>query len=161
MVERPAVNASPLILLTRADLLSLLQVAGERLVVPEPVAREIERHGTEDVTARAIRTTPWLERVEAPKTPSVVEAWDLGEGESSVLAWAHARPGTLAVIDDLAARRCAASFQIPVRGTLGLVLVAKQRGLVPAARPLIGRLREAGLFLSQRVVDDSLALVGE
>ena len=58
--------------------------------MPEPVAREIERHGPEDVTARAIRTTPWLERVEAPKTPSVVEAWDLGEGESSVLAWAHA-----------------------------------------------------------------------
>jgi predicted nucleic acid-binding protein len=136
-------------------------VAGERVVVPAPVAREIERRGSSDVTVRAIRTTPWLERVEAPRAPSLVEAWDLGEGESGVLAWAHAHPGTLAIIDDLAARRCAASLQIPVRGTLGLVLVAKQRGLVPAARPLLDRLRAAGLFLSQRVINDSLALVGE
>lgn len=161
MAERPAVNASPLILLARAGLLEFLQLASTRVVVPEAVAREIERRGPEDVTVIAIRTTPWLERVRAPKTPSSVEAWDLGEGESSVLAWAYAYPGTVAVIDDLAARRCAESLEIPVRGTLGLVLTAKRRGLIPAARPVLERLRAAGLFLSQGVANEALAGVGE
>ena len=43
-----------------------------------------------------------------------------------MLAWAHAHPGAEAIIDDLAGRRCAAAFSIPVRGTLGLALIAKQ-----------------------------------
>jgi predicted nucleic acid-binding protein len=161
LAERPAVNASPLILLARAGLLELLQLASAKVVVPEAVAREIERRGPGDVTSNALARTRWLERVAPPPVPAVIQAWDLGEGESSVLAWAHAQPGTLAIIDDLAARRCAASLQIPVRGTLGLVLVAKQRGVIPAARPTIDKLRSAGLYLSDRVLRDALRLVGE
>jgi predicted nucleic acid-binding protein len=85
----------------------------------------------------------------------------LGQGESAVLAWAHSHQGCEAIIDDLAARRCAATLGIPVRGTLGLVLLAKQRNRVALARPLVHALREAGMYLSDRVVDRALALVGE
>lgn len=38
------------------------------------------------------------------------------------LAGAHV--GSQAIIDDLEGRLCAAAFNIPARGTLGLVLVA-------------------------------------
>jgi len=78
-----------------------------------------------------------------------------------VLAWAHARPGTLAILDDLAARRCAATLRIPVRGTLGLVLAAKRRGRIPAARPVLESLRASGMYLSDPVLNKALALVGE
>jgi predicted nucleic acid-binding protein len=44
--------------------------------------------------------------------------------------WAHTHEDSEAIIDDLAGRRCAAAFNIPVRGTLGLVLTAKQRGRI-------------------------------
>lgn len=50
---------------------------------------------------------------------------------------------------------------IPVRGTLGLVLAAKQRGDIPAARPILEKLRQSGMYLSDRVVNEALALVGE
>lgn len=78
-----------------------------------------------------------------------------------MLAWAQANPGTDVIIDDLAARRCAAALGIPVRGTLGLVLIAKQRGYVQAARPVLLQLRQAGMYLSDRVMDQALKLVGE
>ena len=78
-----------------------------------------------------------------------------------MLAWAHAVPGTLAILDDLAARRCAATLTIPVRGTLGLVLAAKQRGRIPAARPVLESLRASGMYLSDPVLNKALALVGE
>ena len=81
---------------------------------------------------------------QTPAVPAQIQAWGLGPGESSVLAWAHAHAGTEAIIDDLAGRRCAAAFNIPVRGTLGLVLIAKQRGRVPSARRLLEQLRQAG-----------------
>lgn len=161
LAERPAVNASPLIQLAAANLLDLLQLAGPEIVVPRPVADEIRAGGAADTAANALDSTPWLSVVDPPNVPPAIQAWDLGAGESSVLAWAHSNPGTLAILDDLAARRCAATLRIPVRGTLGLVLVAQQRGRIAAARPLLERMRAAGMYLSDSVLDRALALVGE
>ena len=161
MAERPAVNASPLIYLAGADLLSFLQLAGLEIVVPRPVAEEIRAGAALDAAARALDSTPWLTVVDAVTVPAAIQAWDLGDGESSVLAWAHANPGTLAILDDLAARRCAATLRIPVRGTLGLVLLARQRGRISAARPVLEALRASGMYLSDAVLNKALVLVGE
>ncbi len=48
-----------------------------------------------------------------------------------------------------------------MRGTLGLVLTAKQRGHIPAARSVLLQLRQSGMYLSERVMNQALALVGE
>jgi predicted nucleic acid-binding protein len=161
VAERPAVNASPLILLARGGLLDLLRLAGDEVVVPTRVATAIQRRGPDDPTVRALTNTSWLVRIETPPVPALIQAWDLGAGESSVLAWAHAHPGTEAIVDDLPARRCAAALGIPVRGTLGLVLTAKRRGVIPAARPIVEQLRRTGMYLSEPIVHQALALVGE
>lgn len=161
MAERPAVNASPLIFLSRAGLLNFLQLAGSELIVPAAVATEVQQRGPADVTVQAISQTSWLAVVQTPVVPPLVQAWGLGKGESAVLSWAASYPGTEVILDDLAARRCAAALGIPVRGTLGLVLTAKQRGLIPAARPILLQLRQAGMFLSDRVMNQALALTGE
>jgi len=79
--------------------------------------------------------------VTTPQVASKIRNWDLEEGESAVLAWAYGHPGTEAIVDDLAARRCATTLDIPIRGTLGLVLTAKQKGIIPAARPILEKLR--------------------
>jgi predicted nucleic acid-binding protein len=113
-----------------------------------------------DGAACPLEDNPWLLVTEVP-VPPLIQAWDLGPGESAVLAWALAHPGALAVLDDLAARRCAAVLGVPVRGTLGLVILAKQRGLIPAARPVVEALRRGGLYLSDTVLNAALALVGE
>jgi len=127
VAERPAVNASPLIYLSRAGLLDLLQLVAPEVVVPSNVPTEILRRGQNDPTVQALSQTPWLSVVQTPPVSASIQAWGLGLGESPVLAWAQANPGTEVIIDDLAARRCAATLGIPVRGTLGLVLTAKQR----------------------------------
>lgn len=54
MAERPAINASPLILLTKAGLLDLLQSVSQEIVVPAAVAMEIQQYGVRDVTAQAL-----------------------------------------------------------------------------------------------------------
>lgn len=161
MAECSVVNASPLIFLAGSDMLELLRVAARAVVVPRAVASEIERAGPADVTVQAIRGAAWLSIVDDPTVPPTIQSWGLGEGESTVLAWANAHPGVEAIIDDLAARRCAAALGIPVRGTLGLVLVAKQRGHIPSARTLLEQLRNSGMYLSDRVMNKALALVGE
>ncbi len=161
MSSPPVVNASPLIYLAHADLIDLLQVAGASVVVPRTVAEEIQRRGAQDPTAQALQTMPWLQEVD-PVSPSPrVLTWRLGPGETSVLSWALAHPGSVAIVDDLAARRCAEVLGVPLLGTLGLVLKAKRLGSVPAARPVIEKLLTAGMYLSPKVIDRALALVGE
>jgi predicted nucleic acid-binding protein len=160
-VIEPVVNASPLIYLSRARLLDLLLILGPSLRVPRPVAAEIRMRGSSDETAHALATVPWLQTVESPAAPPEILEWDLGEGETAVLACALRVPGTLAVIDDLAARRCAETLKIPLIGTLGVVLRAKRQGRIEAARPVLERLAKAGMYLSDRVSNRALALVGE
>ncbi|MGD0090337.1 MAG: DUF3368 domain-containing protein [Planctomycetota bacterium] len=160
MAEPPVVNASPLILLAKAGLMEFLRLAGEPVLVPDDVAREVRAYNR-GKSGHVLKDFAWLKIVPVIPVPSQIQAWDLGDGESSVLAWAAAHPGTIAILDDLAARRCAAALGIPVRGCLGLVLRAKQRGVIPAARPAAERLRATGLYLSDRVLNEALALVGE
>ena len=161
MAERAVVNASPLIFLSRAGLIDLLQLVSSKVIVPEVVASEIEVRGESDPTARALATTSWLVVTQTPPVPPQIQAWGLGPGESSVLAWAQAYPGSEAIIDDLAGRRCAAALNIPVRGTLGLVLIAKQRGHISSARHVLQQLRQGGMYLSDRVLNEGLKRVGE
>ena len=157
----PVINTSPLIFLSKADLLSLLHVRYPIVLVPATVVQEIQQYGPLDTTAQTLQTTAWLTVVETPPPSPDLQACNLDAGEASVLAWACAHPPTEAILDDLAGRRCAEKLGIPIRGTLGLVLAAKQQGHIPAAQPVIAKLRETGMYLSDRVVTKALALVGE
>ena len=161
LAEAVVVNASPLIYLTEIAQLELLRLASDEVLVPREVADEVRRWGDEDPAVRALDATSWLRIVDTPPVPASVQAWNLGAGESAVLSYALAHPGVPAIIDDLAGRRCAVVHHVQVRGCVGLVLVAKQRGLVPLARPVIEALRDAGMYLSENVIRRALAMVGE
>jgi predicted nucleic acid-binding protein len=161
VADAPVVNASPLIYLSRGGRMEFLRMIGEEVVVPRSVADEIRRHGESDVTARALAEQAWIRVVPDLPIPASIQSWDLGRGESAVLAWALAHIGCEAIVDDLAARRCAAAIGVPVRGTLGLVLVAKRRGLIPSARSVVEELRSSGMYLSDDVINRAIALVDE
>lgn len=161
MGESPVVNASPLIFLSRAGLLDLLKLSGETIVVPTTIADEIRARGAKDPTVTALNRTSWIKIEDAGPAPPLIASWDLGHGESSVLTWALSHGHSEAILDDRAGRRCARALGIPVRGTLGLVLTAKQRGLIPAARPVLEVLRQSGMYLSDWVLNEALAKIGE
>ena len=161
MPESVVVNASPLIVMAHGGCFELLRTASSSVLVPETVVNEICRRGPDDPTVKAINGSQWLTVVDDPVVPAQIQAWDLGPGESTVLAWAHSNPPAEAIIDDLPARRCAIALGIAVRGTLGLILAARQKGLIPAARPILDRMVQAGMYLSHKVLNEALVLVGE
>ena len=65
------------------------------------------------------------------------------------------------VLDDLEARRCANSMNIRVIGSLGVVIMAKQKRLIAEAKPVIERLRRVGLYLDDGLVAKALEMAGE
>lgn len=155
------VDASPLILLGRIERLDLLASLSQSLLVPDAVIREIRAGSARDATASRIDEIPSVLRVADHPVPDRIRSWDLGTGESQVLAHGLQRPGAEVVLDDLAARRCAHSLGLPMIGTLGVVVLCRHRGLIPAARPIVEALRVAGLRLKTALMDEALARVGE
>ena len=98
---------------------------------------------------------------DAPSAPDEVLAWDLGSGETAVLADGLANPGWTAILDDGAARRCARTFAVPLKGTLGVVLLAKRRGLVTSAEGVLRSVRQQGFRLEDRLVSAALRELDE
>jgi predicted nucleic acid-binding protein len=130
-------------------------------MVPDAVIAEIGRKGPHDATVQAIGQASWLSIVPARPVPGPVESCNLDPGETAVLAVAYGDPDAEVILDDLAARRCAARLGVACLGSVGVVLVAKRLGAIPAARPVIEQLRLSGLYLDDDFVADILARLGE
>ncbi len=145
------VNASPIIVLAKANALQLLDREGERVVVPVEVANEIRRGPANDPARRAV-TDGAFEQIEKsiPLPPAIAE-WGLGYGESAVLAWARERQG-VALVDDGQARRCARALGIRVMGTLGLIVRTRREGRIDSAAAVLHELVDVGLRLRNDVI---------
>ena len=161
MHRKWVVNASPLIVLGRINHLSLLQHLAEEIVVPTGVAKEISR-GPEDDPARQ-----WLQAQgkalvrEVQVVPPVIIAWNLGLGESEVLSWAYQNPGCEAVLDDRAARNCGLSLNLPVRGTISVLLLAKRAGHLKEVTPILLQLEQAGFRIDPTIISAAKKLANE
>jgi predicted nucleic acid-binding protein len=154
------INASPLILLGKINQLELAEKLATGLIVPQAVFDEIATGGQDPF----IQTTlNWAQRYIKPNiaVPVSILNWDIGAGESQVLAHCLLISGSKAVLDDGEARAAAQSHRIRLLGTLGIILRAKQSGLIPAAKPVVERLLAHGSYLSESLVRDALGKVGE
>lgn len=156
-------NASPVIILAKAGLLEKVFGMATKVIIPQAVADEIARCGDPSDPAAL-----WLNKPEsssyllnAPPTTGFVAAWDLGAGESSVIALAETIPESTVVLDDLAARRCAEALHLKLVGTLGLLLLAKRRGVIASIRDSMDAIVDAGLFISPKYLADIRERVGE
>ena len=160
MSEAWVINASPLILFARIARLDLFERLAPSIIVPRAVFEEVRAGREKDPTA-AIALAWAAERCVPDATvPVGVEHWDLGSGESQVIAYGLAGSRWV-VLDDLAARRCAAAHGLAVIGSLGVVLRSKQRGLLDEARPWVTKLIGVGMFMDSRLLDLALESVGE
>lgn len=91
----------------------------------------------------------------------MVATWDLGLGESHVLSWIYQNPGYEAILDDRAAKNSATALGVPVRGTLGVILLAKREGRLESAKVLFEQLVQVGFRVSPKVLAAALQLVGD
>ncbi len=83
-------------------------------------------------------------------------------GEAEAIELAKELHADLLLIDERKGRRLAVAEGVSVIGLLGVVVLAKRRGLIPSAHNLLAALKDqAGFYLSGELVDRALASVGE
>jgi len=78
-----------------------------------------------------------------------------------VLTLAEEREARLVVIDELRGRRFAERLGIPLTGSLGILLLAKEAGLIESVSVWLSKLQEAGLFLAPSLIQRTLEIAGE
>jgi predicted nucleic acid-binding protein len=158
-MARAVLNASPLILLGKGGLLHILSNLFDELFVPTDVLSEIGVRD-DDESSKLLRKVPKLSECSVAPAPGV-QSWDLGRGETAVISFALANPGTIAVLDDAEARACCRSFGLPTAGTGAILVRAKAHNLIPSVRETLSLLRAHGLWISDSVVDTLCAAANE
>ena len=85
----------------------------------------------------------------------------LGIGEMEVLALGLEAPNRLLVLDDRYARRYACAAGLEITGTLGILVLAKERGIIGAIRPVLERLQELEFRLDAKTREKVLGMAEE
>lgn len=151
-IRNVVVNSSPLITLYKSQLADLLPQLFGQINIPLAVWQEVTATKN-DIAAKSLPSAQWVVQTKVMIVHPLVSAWDLGTGESEVLTYALLQPEHTALLDDAAARRCAISLNIPTLGTGGMIVLAKRRGLIDSVVEPIQALRNAGLWLSDNLVE--------
>lgn len=148
-------DTSPFTALLATGQSDILPKLFDEVIVPEAVRVELLRNHT--------RLPEWLHVGGVKDTTRVkryLESVDAGEAEAIELAL-ELRADRL-LIDERKGRNLAVQEGLSVIGLLGVVLLAKRKGLIPSARALLKRMDdEAGMYLSAEIRDAALKSVGE
>jgi uncharacterized protein len=156
------VDTSPLCYLHRAGVLHVLPAIFGRVIVPGQVVAELSAGRADGHDLPDPIFLPWADvRTVLPLSPELESFGRLDAGERAVLTLALAIPGSVAILDDLPARRVAESFGVNVTGTLSVILDAKRLGHVPSVRPLLDCLQELRFRMSADLRKHVLTLANE
>lgn len=160
-ITKVVVNASPLIALFKSNQAELLPQLFQEIIIPKGVWDEIVIPGQLDAAAQMLPETEWINCQNMERVDEKIEAWDLGIGESQVLTYALTHFEHTAMVDDMAARKCAKTFNISTLGTGAMIVIAKRKELISSVTPRLKALKDSGLWLSEEVINLLKAQAGE
>jgi predicted nucleic acid-binding protein len=154
-------NTTPLIALSIIDQLALLEQLYGSVLIPTAVEDEIEAGKQGKAGFHAIQAAAWITTVPLEDPIRAALLSDLDRGEAEVIALALETGADLIILDERLARQHAARLGLTMTGTLGILVRAKQKGLIDLVRPYIELLLAGGIYLSDALIDHALALAGE
>lgn len=160
LTERAVIDAGPLVALSLAGRLDLLDALFREFWIPEPVFREVAVAGLGRPGSEALSEVRWAAHVRTAPEADPLLIVELDPGEAAVIALARSLAPCLAVIDEKRGRRIARHvYGLPVKGTAGLLVEAHRRGLLGDVRAVLLGLKRAGYFLSETVIERACAAV--
>ena len=153
-------NTTPLLSLLKIDRLGVLKELYGQITIPEAVVGEVDA-GRDREYHIDLRTLDRIRIVPIRSASARLFLFDLDDGEAETIILAQEQSADLAIIDEKLGRRYAAQLGIPVTGTIGVLLKAKERGLIPAVAPLLLELRDKSSWIDDALFEKALVIAGE
>jgi predicted nucleic acid-binding protein len=145
-------DTTPLRYLTAIEQIGLLPTIFDEVLVPPAVWDELTTVSTPENVRSFFESRPdWL-HLRSPGLDSLkLVRRDLHEGERAALALAIETRADLVLIDEAAGRREAKQLGIRITGTVGVLRIAAERGLIDVP-DVLSRLRLSGFYIDENVL---------
>lgn len=144
-------DTSCFILLEKIDALHILHELFDTVLTTPEIAREYGLILPEWVEIKSATDTALKQRL----------LYDVDLGEASAIVLATEVKCDYIILDDIAARKLANKLKLPVKGTAGVLLYAKQNGVIPLLRPYLAKIQNTNFRLSQQLAEQFLLDAGE
>jgi predicted nucleic acid-binding protein len=132
-------DTSPLVCLQHLNKINILQQLFDKIIIPPAVFKELI---TFEIVEKDFLEKNTFIKIQEPQNLKLVnellDVLDIGEAEAIALS-IELKPDLL-LIDEAQGREIATKYNIPIKGILGVLLLAKENKLIPVIRPLIERL---------------------
>jgi predicted nucleic acid-binding protein len=153
-------DAGPLIAFARLHQIGLLPQIFDRVFVTDVVFAECAGRADfpESAFIQEALTRKQLELCTAPNFSAFAQKIDAGEASAIAVAIDF---GCGVLMDDKAGRKMATNAGISVIGTVGVLVLAKRKGLIPLVKPQLEKLLASGYFLSAEIIAAALDASGE
>ena len=157
-------NTGPLIALAKLGRLDILGALFSKVLIPPMVHRELMGRMGEEWGAIEKGLQTFISVTALPELPheasNVLISVDEGERQAISLAIIVGSE-TLLFLDDKAGRTAAKQLGVRVTGTIGLLLLAKERGLIDSVKECLQGLRRHGYWLSDDIIVAAVHMAGE
>jgi uncharacterized protein len=158
-------DTSPLSNLVLIDSLFLLKEIYQVIVIPQSVAAELLKGGNEDPRILAVLSLDWVEIQQSTNQELIADLRNnylLDRGEAEAIALALELSADQLLIDERLGRREATRLGLSITGILGVLLIAKDRGLISAVQPVMNALiTQANFRVSQQLYQEVLNAANE
>ncbi len=153
-------NTTPILSLLKIGKLDLLKELYGSIIIPQAVYDELEA-GKDKNFYVDLKTLPWIkiERIKTEETKLYL--FDLDAGEAEVIILAHEQNADLVILDESLGRRYAKQLDLTLTGTVGVLLKAKQKGLIDNISIVLQKLVERGSWLNPKLITKARELAGE
>ena len=147
------INTGPIISLVAAlGNLTVLELLYQQVLVPWEVCQELQRGGSSGFAVAEFEQATFLKKWQKPLKISPFLSNSLDCGEAAVIQLALTESISTVCIDEAAGRRVARLHGLFLTGSIGILIRAKREGYPFAMPQAIKRMREQGIWLSERVI---------
>lgn len=144
-------DASCFILLDKIAGFDILRQCFQNVVTTPEIQQEFGSELPEWIEIRPVRDTTLQEVFKETVDP----------GEASAIALAMETSNGVLIIDDLKGRKLATKMALSFMGTLGLLVKAKEYGVITSVKPYLDRIQATNFRISSSLVDLVLEKTGE
>jgi len=150
-------NSSPLIVFSKIGRLSLLEKMFNEVYIPKAVFEEV----TKGKKGAEIVKNKWI-KVKQVKDKDFAEYLSkiIGKGEAEAIILAKECNSKL-LIDDAEGRKHAKLLNLKFMGSLGLLKLAKKRGLIESVGEVIEEMKNESFYIDEGLITALLESVGE
>lgn len=161
-MRKVVVNSTPIISLSIINELDLLSKLYKEIYVPQAVYDEVSVTGKSKTGAKLLKKAKFINVVPVKNdTACKFFSTSLHKGEVEVMILAKEIEADLVIIDDYQARKHAKYLGLNLTGTLGVLLRAKEEGVIKEIRPLLDELINNDIYIDNGLYEKVLQMAGE